>query len=474
LWSSGTTDCYPAFPGAKTQKGSDGTSGYVAQNYGLGAITYVEYSYAIKAGFPVARVLNRAGYYVAPTASAVAVALTSARTNADLTQNLDGVYTSTDPRAYPLSGYSYMIVPTEVAGVFTPERGNTLAAFTRYAVCAGQQWAQQLGYSPLPLNLVIAASDQIERIPGAGGGIDLASCPNPTFAASDSPSDTLLTRTAAMPTDCDWHGTSCGLTGLINVGVTVAASSYHPNAGTSVTLTAQLVPSGATGRVAFRDNGVTGLTAASASGVASLNITWRGTGAHIITAVYGGDATHSGATSPPITVNVAPDPGTGGSGSTGLSAEVAPSVDGQFTLIGPDNSSPAILGNPTLDNAGRSVSTGTLGQFTVVDDRVVSQKGWELVVTVGDFVNGSTVIPSSALGIKPRIDLANVSSGPGVPTLGTEQVAGQASYGWTFAQLDAGQYDSAAAFDADLTFVAPLGSPAGTYTSRMTITLVSK
>ena len=41
-------------------------SGYVAQNGSNGAIGYVEYSYAIQAGFPVAKVLNAAGYYTDP------------------------------------------------------------------------------------------------------------------------------------------------------------------------------------------------------------------------------------------------------------------------------------------------------------------------------------------------------------------------------------------------------------------------
>ncbi len=53
-----------------------------------------------------------------PTAYNVAVALTQAKINEDkssplyLTQILTGVYTYSDPRTYPLSSYSYMIVPT--------------------------------------------------------------------------------------------------------------------------------------------------------------------------------------------------------------------------------------------------------------------------------------------------------------------------------------------------------------------------
>ena len=46
-----------------------------------------------------------------------------------LTQNLSEVYTNADPRTYPLSSYSYMILPTKVQGGFSEDKGKTLAAF---------------------------------------------------------------------------------------------------------------------------------------------------------------------------------------------------------------------------------------------------------------------------------------------------------------------------------------------------------
>jgi phosphate transport system substrate-binding protein len=173
----GLTSQYPTrnFPGAKAQAQSLGVAGYVSQSYGEGAITYVEYSYALKSGFPVAKVQNASGAFVEPTASNVAVALTKARINMNtssadyLTQILDDVYTFTDARSYPLSSYSYMIVPTTVQGIFTAAKGKTLAAFTRYMLCDGQLQAGQLGYSPLPANLVAAGFEQIKRIPGGEG-----------------------------------------------------------------------------------------------------------------------------------------------------------------------------------------------------------------------------------------------------------------------------------------------------------------
>ena len=135
---------------APSQQFSDGVASYVAAPYNNGAITYVEYGYALQRGFPVASVLNRAGYYVQPNPQDVAIALQGARINADGTQNLQGVYTFGDSRAYPVSSYSYMIVPTTTATPFTAEKGKTLSKFILYFVCVGQQKAAQLGYSPLP------------------------------------------------------------------------------------------------------------------------------------------------------------------------------------------------------------------------------------------------------------------------------------------------------------------------------------
>lgn len=211
LWKQGMRSQFPTPPNGKAQNGSLGVAGYVSQDYGEGAITYVEYSYAVKSGFPVAKVLNASGYYIEPTSNSVAVALLAAGINADLTQNLGGVYDSTDKRTYPLSSYSYMIIPTEVGGIFTAEKGATLGAFARYMLCEGQQQAPALGYSPLPLNLVQAGSDQIKRIPGAGSaGIDFNSCNNPTFKPGDSPTSNRLAATAPQPAECDKKGpTQC-------------------------------------------------------------------------------------------------------------------------------------------------------------------------------------------------------------------------------------------------------------------------
>lgn len=116
------TSLYPEFDGSTAQQFSDGVAAYVAAPYNNGAITYVEYGYAKQRGFPVASILNAAGYYAQPTPQAVAIALQGATLNPDRTQVLTGVYRNADPRAYPVSSYSYMIVPTTTDRPFSAER----------------------------------------------------------------------------------------------------------------------------------------------------------------------------------------------------------------------------------------------------------------------------------------------------------------------------------------------------------------
>lgn len=274
----GLTSQYPLFPGAKGQSGSSGVAGYVSQNYGEGAITYVEYSYAIEAGFPVAKVLNAAGYYIEPSASSVAVALLNAKINttvgsADyLTQILDGVYNSTDPRTYPLSSYSYMIVPTEVGGVFTAAKGATLGAFAKYMLCEGQQQAGPLGYSPLPMNLVLAGFDQIKRIPGAGAvSLDVTSCNNPTFKPGDSLSSNQLALSAPQPAACDKIGPNQCTTGTAGATTETPVTGSGDGGSSTGGVTAAgdgEATAGAGGAVTVDENGNPITSAGGVSGVA--------------------------------------------------------------------------------------------------------------------------------------------------------------------------------------------------------------
>ncbi|WP_121162414.1 phosphate ABC transporter substrate-binding protein PstS [Micromonospora pisi] len=257
----GITSYYPTIPGRGfvAQAQSVGVAGYVAQGYGEGAITYVEYSYALENRFPVAKVLNRAGYYIEPKAANVAVGLLGATINGDLTQNLDNVYRGADARTYPLSSYSYMVLPVSESVLgFTKNKGYTLGRFAYYFLCQGQQQAEVLGYSPLPINLVTAAFDQVARIDGVEKqDIKIENCNNPTFSRDGT---NTLARNAAQPPSCDAKssGTQC-VTGT--GGATQETRNSNPVGGNSNN------PAGGGNNPAAGGNNATG--GATPTGVAS-------------------------------------------------------------------------------------------------------------------------------------------------------------------------------------------------------------
>ena len=189
---------------------------------GNGTIGYVEYSYPLNKDYPVVKVLNKAGYFVEPTQYNTAVALTKAQINQDpssqlyLTQILDQVYVNKDPRAYPISSYSYMVIPTGATDVrMTTAKRQTLADFLYYSLCAGQTKAGPYGYSPLPLNLVQAGFEQIAKLKVADPLVDLTdrdvrSCNNPTFDGKNLTKNKLA-EIAPQPAECDKVGAGpCG------------------------------------------------------------------------------------------------------------------------------------------------------------------------------------------------------------------------------------------------------------------------
>jgi len=168
--------------GFNGQAGSDNSSNYVAAN--PGTITYVETAYAILHGMPCAAVQNASGAFVQPSSVADAIALTHDCLNADLTQNLGGcngqpgVYQAPEPAAYPISAYSYLVTSTTGMSV---DKAAVLAKFINFLACQGQVSAGQLGYSPIPPNLILDDFAAIGRLPGQSPppAPTAESCPNP-------------------------------------------------------------------------------------------------------------------------------------------------------------------------------------------------------------------------------------------------------------------------------------------------------
>ncbi|MDQ1750665.1 MAG: phosphate transport system substrate-binding protein [Pseudonocardiales bacterium] len=240
------TEYYPHSGSITAVYGSDGVMNYISSKSGDGTIGYDEYSYPLGLGYPVAKIKNQAGYFVLPDQYNDAVALTQAKINMDknskdyLLQTLDKVYTYSDPRTYPLSSYSYAVIPTAADDRrMTTAKRQTLADFLFYSVCGGQAAIGATGYSSLPLNLVKASFEQIAKLKQADPKVDLTSqspsnCNNPTFDRAH-PERNHLAEIAPQPAACDKQGAGpCGAGGNSGgSGGSTTGSTQTPGGGTT-------------------------------------------------------------------------------------------------------------------------------------------------------------------------------------------------------------------------------------------------
>jgi len=194
-----------------------------------------------------------------------------------------------------------------------------------------------------------------------------------------------------------------------------------------------------------------GLTIASAGVVYHYITVTPGTGAYTF-------EDPAGTVEPPAPV--------GTTGDVNLEATTIAAQDGALSLTVP-SATTAVIGDPKLVDQ-LSTSTGVLGDITVKDARVITHSGWTLTSTVADFVAGGTTIPAAQLTVTPRI-VSTTATGI------TAAAAGAASKtGTPFAAAGAEGRVGDTVLNADLKFVAPASAPAGTYTSKMTLTLVAK
>lgn len=173
------------------QSGSDTEANYIAAN--RWTIGYDEFGYAKVYNDNVAWVQNASGNWVQPYAVNISAALESAQLAPDTSQNLTGVYTSTNPLAYPISAYSYILVqcdpnsarPTCISGYTDPGIANTLGQFMSFVACAGQIHMAAIGYAPLPPQLSQFLANAVGyMLNQPAQQLNASNCSNPTFSGS--------------------------------------------------------------------------------------------------------------------------------------------------------------------------------------------------------------------------------------------------------------------------------------------------
>lgn len=145
-WTFGKSKAWKA-PGGSGAKGSDGVASAVKQ--AVGAIGYVEMSFAENSGLSMAKIANGAGEFVALTPESAGRALAGAAVTGqghDLKMSID--YQTKEAGAYPLVLVTYEIV----CGAGLPaDKLPLVKGFLGYAASSeGQATLTDLGYAPLP------------------------------------------------------------------------------------------------------------------------------------------------------------------------------------------------------------------------------------------------------------------------------------------------------------------------------------
>ena len=126
------------------------------------AIGYVELTYAITTGMKHAAVQNQAGNFIQgsleSTRAAVAAAAPSLPAG-DQPQLWTDVTMVNAPGAdsYPIASFSYLLIYKDLStnpGLRDQNKAQNLVDFINWAITDGQQFAPELGYVPLPEQVV--------------------------------------------------------------------------------------------------------------------------------------------------------------------------------------------------------------------------------------------------------------------------------------------------------------------------------
>jgi phosphate transport system substrate-binding protein len=148
-----TTVKFPTGVGAEK---NDGVAAAISQTDG--AIGYVGLAYALSNELSMPLVENSAGSFPVPGVKSVEAAADAVSTvNKDNSISLADL-PSTAEGAYPISTYTYVIVPLET------EKADALKKFITYAIGPGQEYGPDLDFAPLPAQVIAADKKAIAKI----------------------------------------------------------------------------------------------------------------------------------------------------------------------------------------------------------------------------------------------------------------------------------------------------------------------
>jgi phosphate transport system substrate-binding protein len=144
------------FPVGVAGKGNPGVTALIKQT--PGAIGYIEFAYAAQTKTPMALLENKAGKFVTADLKSAEQALAGVTLPPDLRAWLPD---PPAPDAYPIVTYTWLLAYKKYAD---PKVAQALKSVVLYGLTDGQKVSAELGYVPLPANVVQSVTKAVEQI----------------------------------------------------------------------------------------------------------------------------------------------------------------------------------------------------------------------------------------------------------------------------------------------------------------------
>ena len=152
----GTSVNWPVGVGGK---GNEGVAGLVTQT--PGAIGYVERIYALQNKISYGSVQNQAGEFVRASVQTVTNAAAAA-SGANMPKDFRVSITNAPGKnVYPVSSFTWLLFYQSPKDKL---RARTMVDFVKWALTDGQKYASDLGYAPLPKEVIAMEMEAIKKI----------------------------------------------------------------------------------------------------------------------------------------------------------------------------------------------------------------------------------------------------------------------------------------------------------------------
>ena len=153
---AGTTVNWPKSDKIVAAPKNDGVTATIKQT--PGSIGYIEYAFAKFAKVEMAELQNKAGQFVAPGGDGGPAALASVQLPANLRAWISD---PEGPKSYPVATYTWMLFYKENKD---PKKAAALRQLVEFCLTEGQKMSHQMGYIPLPENVVGVVRKSVSSI----------------------------------------------------------------------------------------------------------------------------------------------------------------------------------------------------------------------------------------------------------------------------------------------------------------------